>query len=137
MKAQRIRALQKPPLLLLEPEEVQLALIVQKVGGETDSPELFSTGSLEKQNGGAGSSCPRSLPVSWVRACGCHLVAWGKAGHLPSEQKQPTALGTAGTGCCNVLQEKPPSARTQIYSQQLVGCDPAANSREASDACEM
>lgn len=61
----------------------------------------------------------------WVRACSCCLVAQGRAGHLPSEQKQPAALGAEGTGCCGVLQEKPPSARTQIYSQQLVGCDTA------------
>lgn len=44
MKAQCIGALHKPPLLLLEPEEVQLALRVQKICGETNSPELFPLG---------------------------------------------------------------------------------------------
>lgn len=43
MEVQCIRALQKSPLLLLEPQEVQLG------SGETDSPELFLSGSLEKQ----------------------------------------------------------------------------------------
>lgn len=63
--------------------------------------------------------------MSWMRACDCWLIAKGRTGDLPSEQKQPTAIGTEGTGSCGILQEKPPSARRQIYSQQPVGCDPA------------
>lgn len=63
--------------------------------------------------------------MSWIRASDCWLIAKGRTGDLPSEQKQPTATGTEGTGSCGILQEKPPSARRQIYSQQLVGCDPA------------
>lgn len=44
--------------------------------------------------------------MSWIRACDCWLIAKGRTGDLPSEQKQQTAVGTEGTGCCGILQKK-------------------------------
>jgi len=104
---------------------------VQKFSGETDSPELFPLGSWRTRKVTLEAAiqraylCPGSEPGSKAGSCDCWLIAKGRTGDLPSEQNQPTAIGTEGTGCCGIRQEKPPPARRQIYSQQPVGCDPA------------
>lgn len=103
---------QKSPLPQLEPGELELGLEASRSVLRVIS-RAFSTGSLQRQKGDAGSCYPRNPPVSWIRAWDCWLIAKGSTGTCPVIQSHLGLEGRAAAPAGKATSSQEPARQIQ------------------------